>query len=139
MPVITKTIKVSSKSDTDIIDITRDVQNIISESGMKSGMANVFVPGSTASVSTIEFEPNLVQDMKDAIERLVPSGIKYRHAETWNDDNGSSHVRAALMGPGITVPFKDGKLLLGAWQQVVLMDFDTRPRKREVVVTLVGE
>jgi secondary thiamine-phosphate synthase enzyme len=87
----------------------------------------------------MEFEPNLVEDMKEAVERIVPSGVKYRHRETWNDDNGKSHVRATLMGPGITVPFRDGKLLLGTWQQIVLIDFDVPARKRDVIVTLVGE
>ncbi|RLI98275.1 MAG: YjbQ family protein [Candidatus Aenigmatarchaeota archaeon] len=139
MAVVTKSISVSSKSETDIIDITREVQEMVSESGLKAGVASVFVSGSTASVSTIEFEPNLVQDMKDALERLAPSGIKYKHTETWGDDNGKSHVRATLMGPSTTVPFKGGKLLLGTWQQIVVLDFDVPARKREVVVTLVGD
>lgn len=139
MPVTTKSIRISSKLGTDIIDITAEVQRVVGESGMKSGLANVFVSGSTASISTMEFEPNLVQDMKDAVERIVPKGMKYRHSKTWNDDNGHSHVSATLMGPGITIPFKDGKLLLGAWQQVVVLDFDVPARKREIVVTLIGE
>lgn len=137
MPVITKTIKVSSKPDTDIIDITKEVQNIISESGIGDGIANIFVPGSTASVSTMEFEPNLVSDVKDLVERIAPSDAEYKHNQTWG--NGKSHVRATLMGPSITVPFKEGKLLLGRWQQIVVLDFDVPSRKRDVVVTLVGE
>ncbi len=139
MPVITKTIKVSSKPDTDIIDITRDIQNIISESGIGDGIANIFVPGSTASVSTMEFEPNLVSDVKDIVERIAPSDAEYKHNQTWGNGNGKSHVRATLMGPSITVPFKEGKLLLGRWQQIVVLDFDVPSRKRDVVITLVGE
>ena len=139
MAVVTKTIKVSSGPETDIIDITGNVQRIVSESGMKEGVATVFVPGSTASVSTIEFEPNLVKDMKDALERLAPSGIRYRHTETWGDDNGKSHVRSTLMGPSLTVPFRDGKLMLGTWQQLVVLDMDVPARIRDIVVTLVGE
>ena len=139
MTVVTKTIKISSKSETDLINITEDIAKIVAESGIKSGLASIFVPGSTASVSTIEFEPNLVKDFKDAIERIVPSGTKYRHKETWGDDNGKSHIRATLMGPGITVPFQEGRLLLGTWQQIIILDFDVPARKRDVVVTLVGD
>jgi secondary thiamine-phosphate synthase enzyme len=139
MPVQTHTLVVKSKGETDIIDITQEVQKIVSASKIREGSVLIFVKGSTASVSTIEFEPNLVQDFKDAMERLVPSKIKYRHTETWGDDNGKSHVRATLMGPSLTVPFKDRKLLLGTWQQIVLLDFDVPSRSREIVVQIVGE
>jgi len=139
MPVITKTIKISSKQETDIINITDDVQKIVSGSGLKEGLATVFVSGSTASVSTIEFEPNLVSDMKAALERLAPSDIDYEHTKTWGDHNGKSHVRATFMGPSLSVPFKAGKLLLGTWQQLICLDFDVPARSREIVVTLVGE
>ena len=139
MPVVTKTVKVSSGAETQIIDITGEVQKVVSGSGIGEGVATIFVSGSTASVSTIEFEPNLVRDMKAALERLVPSDIKYKHTETWGDDNGKSHVRATLMGPSLSVPFRDGKLLLGTWQQIVCLDFDVPARSREIVVTLVGE
>jgi len=139
MPIETRTLVVKSKQETDIIDITPEVQKLVSQSKIKEGSVLIFVKGSTASVSTIEFEPNLVQDFKDAMERLAPSSIKYRHKETWGDDNGKSHVRATLMGPSLTVPFKDRKLLLGTWQQIVILDFDVPARSRELVVQIVGE
>jgi secondary thiamine-phosphate synthase enzyme len=139
MPVETRTLTVKSRAETDMIDITSEVQKAVSSSKIRSGTVTVFVQGSTASVSTIEFEPNLVQDFKDAMERIVPSKIKYRHTETWGDDNGKSHVRATLMGPSLTVPFKEKKLLLGTWQQIVLLDFDVPARNRELVVQIVGD
>jgi len=139
MPVETKKIKVVSKADTDMINITEEVSHILSDSKIKDGIINIFVPGSTASVSTIEYEPNLVNDFKDATERLVPSNMKYKHHETWGDHNGKSHIRATLMGPGITLPFKDKKLMLGTWQQIVLLDFDIPARKREVILQIVGD
>ena len=108
-------------------------------SKIKNGIVNIFVRGSTASVSTIEFEPNLVKDFEDAMERLVPSDIKYRHTETWGDDNGKSHVRATMMGPGINVPFCEKKLMLGTWQQIVVVDFDVPARKREIILQIVGD
>lgn len=139
MPVVTRRISVPSRGELDVIDITERVQKEVSGSGIRNGVVNVFVPGSTASVSTMEFEPNLVRDFRDAMERLVPSGIEYQHHKTWGDDNGKSHVRAALMGPGTGVPFEKGKLILGAWQQLVLLDFDVPPRTRELVLTITGE
>ncbi len=139
MPVETRTLVVKSKPETDVIDITPEVQKLVSQSRIREGSALIFVKGSTASVSTIEHEPNLVQDFKDCMERLVPSEIKYRHTETWGDDNGKSHVRATLMGPSLTVPFKDRKLLLGTWQQIVLLDFDVPGRERELIVQITGE
>ncbi len=139
MVVETKTISVSSGREMEIIDITEKIDEIIRKSKIKEGSATIFVPGSTGSVSTIEFEPNLVKDMKSAMERLFPSDIKYNHHETWGDDNGKSHVRATTMGPSMTVPFKDKKMLLGTWQQIVLIDFDVPARKRDLVVQLIGE
>jgi secondary thiamine-phosphate synthase enzyme len=139
MPIETKTLIVKSKAEIDIIDITQEVQKLLSQSKIREGSVLVFVKGSTASVSTIEFEPNLVQDFKQAMERMVPSSVKYRHTETWGDDNGKSHVRATLMGPSLTIPFKDRKLLLGTWQQIVLLDFDVSAREREIIVQVSGE
>lgn len=138
MPVETKTISVQAKGEMDIIDITDNVAQALQKSGIKSGVVTVFVPGSTASVSTIEYEPNLIDDFKRIMEKLVPSNVKYKHTETWGDDNGKSHCRATLMGPGITVPFSNGKMLLGTWQQIVLIDFDVPPRTREVVIQIMG-
>ena len=139
MTVKTSTIQVKSGPDMDIIDITEHVQRLVRESGLKSGTATVFVPGSTASVTTTEFEPNLNRDLKDAAERLVPSDIKYQHHKTWGDENGKSHIRASLFGPGLSVPFVSGKLCLGTWQQVVVLDFDVPSRSREVVIQIIGE
>ena len=139
MAVVTARISVPAKGELDIIDITGSVQKEISKSGLKNGVVNVFVPGSTASISTIEFEPNLVKDVRDAIERLVPSGIEYQHHKTWGDENGKSHVRATLMGPGTGVPFEKGKLILGTWQQLALLDFDVPSRTRDIVLTIIGE
>ncbi len=139
MTVETKTIIVSSEKEMDIIDITHKVDEIIQKSKINEGVVTIFVQGSTGSVSTIEFEPNLVKDMKNAMERLFPSGIRYNHHETWGDDNGKSHVRATTLGPSLTVPFKDKTLLLGKWQQIVFIDFDVPERRRELVIQLIGE
>jgi secondary thiamine-phosphate synthase enzyme len=139
MPVETRTLKVSSKRGMDIINITDSVSRELSKSGIRDGIVALFVSGSTASLSTIEFEPNLLSDFTDAMERLIPSGIRYRHKETWGDDNGKSHVRATLMGPGLTIPFNNKKLLLGTWQQVVLLDFDVPAREREIVMQIIGD
>jgi len=139
MPVETKTISVHSQAEMDIINITEQVSQAVQGSKTKNGIVTIFVPGSTASVSTIEFEPNLVSDFKAAMERLFPSDIKYKHTETWGDDNGKSHCRATLMGPGVTVPFKDKKLLLGQWQQLVLLDFDVPARTREIILQIMGD
>ena len=139
MSIETKTLVVKSKPETDIIDITPEIQKLVSQSKIREGQVLIFVKGSTASVSTIEYEPNLVADFKDALERLVPSKIKYRHTETWGDDNGKSHVRATLMGPSLTVPFRDKKLLLGTWQQIALFDFDVPARSREIIIQIIGE
>jgi secondary thiamine-phosphate synthase enzyme len=135
----TERITVRSEGRSDVIDITAKVSEIVAKSKAKEGFANVFCCGSTASVSTIEHEPNLVDDVKSALDRIAPYGKGYKHHKTWGDDNGAAHVRATVMGPGITVPFSKGKLLLGTWQQVVVLDFDTRPRQREVVIQVVGE
>ncbi|RLJ07632.1 MAG: YjbQ family protein [Candidatus Aenigmatarchaeota archaeon] len=139
MVVKTMNIKVSSEPETDLIDITDEVSRLVESSGIKNGAVVLFVPGSTASLSTIEYEPNLIEDFKNIMERLVPSDIQYKHKETWGDDNGKSHVRASLVGPSLTVPFKNRKLLLGTWQQIVLMDFDVPPRNREIIVQIIGE
>ena len=139
MAVKTERFKVDSGPDLEIIDITERVQKAVAGSGLKDGIACVFVPGSTGSVTTTEYEPNLNKDIGSAVERLVPSGIAYEHHKTWGDENGKSHVRASLFGPGMSVPFSGGKLILGTWQQIVLLDFDVPARKREVIVQMVGE
>ena len=139
MPVHQATFSVSSKGFTDVIDITGEVQTALSNAGVRDGIVNVFVPGSTAGITTIEFESGAVEDLKDAVERIAPRDIEYAHNARWGDGNGFSHVRSALLGPSITVPFKSKKLQLGTWQQIVLVDFDNRPRKRDVIVQVVGE
>ncbi len=123
---------------TDLIDITREVSRRIRESGIAEGSVLVFVPGSTAALTTIEYESGVVEDLREAIERLVPEGAHYRHDARWGDGNGYSHVRAALLGPSLTIPVIEGRLVLGTWQQVILCDFDNRPRKRQVVVQVSG-
>ncbi len=135
----TKTIRLQTKGNNDILDITDFVVAEVASTGIKDGVATVFVVGSTASITTIEFEPGLVADFKDALERLVPRQVPYRHNSTWNEDNGHSHVRASLLGPSVALPVVRGRLPLGTWQQVVLVDFDIRPRSREVIVQVVGE
>lgn len=135
----TKRLVFRTKSGTDIVNITNEVSEEIKKSKINSGIVSVFVTGSTASVSTIEYEPNLIKDVKRALERIAPEGEDYEHHRTWGDDNGSAHVRATLMKPGITIPFKDKKLFLGTWQQIALMDFDTSDREREIVLQIIGD
>jgi len=120
-------------------DLTRHVREAIAASGHREGRVLVFVPGSTAGVTTVEYEPGLVRDLQEFFETLIPERRDYHHHRTWGDDNGSSHVRAALMKPSVEVPFANGEPMLGTWQQVVLIDFDTRSRRREVVIQIDGE
>ena len=123
----------------DVKDVTSTVSEALKSSGLQEGHATVFVAGSTAGVTTVEFEPGLVKDLNEFFQKIIPEGPDYHHHDTWGDDNGSSHVRAALLKPSLTIPFVKGKLLLGTWQQVVVIDFDTRPRNRDVIVQLAGE
>ncbi len=139
MRLVTESISLSTRGDTDIIDITPQVSSLVSEHKFKQGQALVFVSGSTAGITTIEYEPGLLKDIPAVFEKIAPQGARYHHEETWHDGNGHSHVRAALLGCSLTVPFDDGRLLLGTWQQIVLIDFDNRPRRREVVVQMSGE
>jgi secondary thiamine-phosphate synthase enzyme len=130
---------IGTKAENDIIDITGQVEKILAGSKMKDGIANVFVAGSTGAITTIEYEPGLIEDLPVALERIAPSDARYAHHERWHDGNGHSHVRASLLGPGITLPFRNKKLVLGTWQQIVFMEMDVRPREREIHVQLVGE
>jgi len=134
-----KKITISTKGFSDIKNITDKVKSIVSKSGIKDGLAGVFVIGSTASVSTIEYEPALVEDVRQQLEEFVSSNKQTRHSQTWGDDNGFSHIRATFMGPGITVPLSDGELVLGTWQQIIIIDHDNRPRSREVFIQVMGE
>lgn len=137
--IITKSLSLRTKGNTDIIDITSECREAVSGSGLDGGIVTVFNPGSTGGLTTIEYEPNLVKDLQDALEVIAPSDKVYQHSKTWHDDNGSSHVRSSLMGPSITVPFVDGELTLGTWQQIVFCDFDTSPRGRNLIIQMIGE
>lgn len=137
--IITKIIGLQSKGNCDIIDITRQVEQQVAETGINSGTVTLFVAGSTAGLSTIEFESGLISDFKNMWERNVPRNIPYDHDRRWGDGNGFSHVRASLLGASLVVPFTDMKLTLGTWQQIVLVDFDNRPRSRQIVLQIMGE
>ncbi len=139
MAVVTKTIPLTTTGPNDIIDITIPVAEAVRTSGLKSGAVTVFVPGSTGGVTTIEYEPGLLTDLPELMDRLVPPGQSYHHDLTWHDGNGYSHLRAALVGPDITIPFVAGKLTLGTWQQVVFCEFDNRPRRRELILQIMGD
>ena len=130
---------IATRGQDDAHDITEIVAAAVTQSGVTRGIATVFVVGSTAGVTTIEFEPGAVSDLNRLFEEIAPRHQGYRHHLRWGDDNGSSHVRAALLGPSITIPVVDGELALGTWQQIMLLEFDTRPRRREIVVQLLGE
>lgn len=139
MPVHTSSIEFSTPGNSEILDITRDVQQKLSETRLREGLVTVFVPGSTGGVITLEYEPGLVRDLREAFERIAPRDTPYHHDRTWNDGNGHSHVRASLVGPSLSVPFRDGQLILGTWQQIAFVDFDNRPRRRVLIVQVMGE
>ncbi len=137
--VINKKLSIRTKGDTEVIDITAQIAREISSSTINNGIATVFVSGSTAAVTTIEYESRLVSDFKNMWARLIPQNIAYEHDKTWGDGNGHSHIRASLLGASLTIPIVNKELTLGTWQQVVLVDFDNRPRSRELVLQLLGE
>lgn len=137
--VFGKEINVDTEGFSEIKNITSEVEGIAAGSGIKKGLVNVFVVGSTATISTMEYEPALAEDIRDQLEEFVPSDKHTRHSQTWGDDNGFSHIRATFMGPGITIPLDKGKMVLGKWQQIVLIDHDNRPRSRKVFVQVIGE
>jgi len=138
MACFTGSFSLKTSGRDDIHDITQQVQRQVAESGIKDGTACIFVSGSTAAVTTVEFEPGLVKDLQEAMARLYPKGIEYEHHLRWGDGNGHSHVRASMIGPSLVVPFKGGELMLGTWQQIVLMELDVRARNREIVVQVMG-
>lgn len=138
MNIETNSFTVHTKGNNDIIDITGQVQQLINETGFTEGSALIFAGGSTAGITTIEFEPGLRKDYPKFWEKIIPSNISYHHDETWHDGNGHSHIRASLQGSSFAVPFKDKNLLLGTWQQIILLDFDNRSRTREIIVQLTG-
>jgi secondary thiamine-phosphate synthase enzyme len=138
MPIVQGSIELQTTADTDVVDLTPDVSDFLAGSGVTDGILVIFVPGSTAGVTTIEYESGAVADLKRAVERLAPRDEHYEHNLRWGDGNGYSHIRAALLGPSLTVPVREGQLELGSWQQIVLCDFDNRPRKRRVLLRLLS-
>jgi len=139
MNVIIDSVEISTCGHTDIIDITPQVERVLGKAKLKRGNLTIFVSGSTAGITSIEYEPGLLKDLPEAFEKLAPTGVTYHHDAAWGDGNGYAHVRAAMLGSSFTVPFDDGRLLLGTWQQIVVIDFDNRPRRRDVVVQMIGE
>ena len=140
MAVETHEFEIETQGDSQVLNLTERVAKCVGDGRIREGLVTVFVVGSTAGITTTEFEPGLVNhDLKTAFEHFAPESARYRHEETWHDDNGHSHVRASLLGPSLTVPLVDRTLQLGTWQQIVLIDFDTRPRTRQIIVQMIGE
>jgi secondary thiamine-phosphate synthase enzyme len=137
--IVTEKMSIRTRGEGDVIDITSDVERVVSQSGIVSGSVTVFISGSTAGVTTIEYEPGVVSDFKAMWDRIVPRDVQYRHDQRWGDGNGYSHVRASTLGPSLVVPFSNRALLLGTWQQIIVVDFDNRPRSREIVLQIMGE
>jgi len=136
--IITKSITLSSKGENEIINITDEVKNRLIESKLKEGIVTLFVVGSTAAITTIEYEPGLKNDFPDMLERIAPKNIEYEHDNTWHDGNGHSHVKASLIGPSLTIPFIESELSLGMWQQIVFLELDTHGRQRKIIIQLIG-
>jgi len=139
MNISNQSIEIDTEGLGDIHDLTAEIRDFIRKADCRDGLLTVFVPGSTAGITTIEYESGAIEDLKDAIERIAPADMRYAHDARWGDGNGVSHVRAALLGPSISVPVMDGEPQLGTWQQVILVDFDNRPRRRRVVLQMTGE
>lgn len=139
MKIITNEIKLETQGDTDIINITEKVSSLLTKSKLNEGVVFLFVVGSTAGLTTCEYEPALVSDLRELFEKIVPKDASYAHDSTWGDANGYSHLRASLLGPSLTIPFIKGQLILGTWQQIVLIDFDNRPRQRNIIAQIQGE
>ncbi|MFH0990959.1 MAG: secondary thiamine-phosphate synthase enzyme YjbQ [bacterium] len=139
MEIITEHLSISTHGNAEIVDITDRVARCLKQHSLSEGSVLLFVVGSTASLTTTEYEPGMKRDIPEAMERIAPQAARYHHDETWHDGNGHSHVRASLLGPSLTIPFLRGALLLGTWQQIVLIDFDTRPRERKIVIQLFGK
>ncbi len=136
--ISTRRISVETAEGVDLKDISQDLRRVVDESGLQEGSLIVFIPGSTAAVTTIEYEPGLIADIKRALEQIAPADIPYEHDQRWHDGNGHSHVRAAFLKPSLTIPFVDGSLMLGTWQQVVVIELDVRPRTRTIITQLIG-
>ncbi len=138
MTVETKELQFDTRGEVDIIDLTEAINRKLRESEIEDGIVTVFVPGSTAAITTIEYEPGLLHDLPAALERLFPRGIRYEHEYRWHDGNGHSHVRASFIGPSLTVPFRNKRLMLGTWQQVVFVELDNKKRSRRVILQIIG-
>jgi secondary thiamine-phosphate synthase enzyme len=139
MTIITKTINIHSKGESDMIDLTIPTSEAVEETKLKDGIVTIFVAGSTAAVTTIEYEPGLQVDFPEMLSRIAPKDLDYEHDKTWHDGNGHSHVRASLVGPSLTIPLKDNNLMLGTWQQLVLMEIDTRKRESKIILQIIGQ
>jgi len=139
MPVSTQSFTIETGGNTDVLDITPQVTRALERSDLQDGIATVFISGSTGGITTVEFEPGLRRDLPEIMDKLIPAGRPYHHDDTWHDGNGHAHLRSSLVGTSFTVPFVGGRLILGTWQQIVFLDFDNRPRRREILVQLVGE
>jgi len=139
MTIEVKHLSIKTTGKTDIFDLTPYVIEEIRGSSIKNGTVNLLVPGSTAGLTTIEYESGVINDLKRAVERMAPEDLQYEHNERWGDGNGYSHVRAALLGPSLSIPFVDLRMTLGTWQQIVLLDFDNRPRERKIILQITGE
>ncbi|MCW4031306.1 MAG: secondary thiamine-phosphate synthase enzyme YjbQ [Candidatus Bathyarchaeota archaeon] len=139
MTVATKQLSLNTEGDGDIIDITRMVSEAVYESGVKNGVVTVFVPGATGALTTIEYEPGLLMDFPNMLERVAPKSLLYEHEKRWHDGNGHSHVRASLIGPSLTIPVVKGELTLGTWQQIVFLELDVHSRRRKLILQIIGE
>jgi len=139
MTVTTNLIKIHSRGENDMIDLTEKISDFVKKSGISHGIVTVFVSGSTGSIITIEYEPGLIKDFPEMLNRIAPRDLDYGHEKMWHDGNGHSHVKASLIGPSLTVPFNDGKLCLGTWQQIVFVELDTRSRSRDLIIQIIGE
>ncbi len=138
MPTETHTIQLKTKGNAEIVDITDDVQQALTDGDIINGIVTVCVIGSTSAITTCEYEPGLVQDIPALMDKLIPEG-SYKHDQTWHDGNGHSHLRSSLVGPSITIPFNDREMILGTWQQIIFIDFDNRPRDRRITVQILGD
>lgn len=139
MRIVSRKVHFSTKGNVDIINLTEQIARNLEETGLEKGMVNIFVPGATGAVTTLEYEPGLLEDFPAVIESIIPKEKGYSHNQSHPDRNAHSHLRASLIGPSLTVPFEKGKLILGTWQQIIFIDFDNRPRKREVIIQIIGE
>jgi secondary thiamine-phosphate synthase enzyme len=136
---MTKHLSINTRGENDILDVTEDVAEAVVESRLSNGVVTIFVPGSTGALTTIEYEPGLLKDLPNVLERVAPRRLEYEHERRWHDGNGHSHVRASIIGPCLTVPFVNGRLTLGTWQQIVFLELDVRTRNRQLILQIIGE